>query len=251
VVAVESGLHRALGTWRRNLSAIVCPSRFFVEKFVEWGWPREQFVHVPNWVDADRLEPGFEPGSYALYFGRLILDKGLATLLRAAHAAALPLKLAGSGPDEAALRALAAELGADAEFLGYRSGAALHDAVRGARCVVLASELYENAPMMLLEAMALGKPVIGARIGGIPEVIDEGATGWLFDSGRVDALAERLAAVKALPDAALAGMGRAARAHVEQQFSRERYLQAMLALYARLGVRVPAAAGLPGKPVAA
>jgi glycosyltransferase involved in cell wall biosynthesis len=251
VVAVESGLHRALGTWRRNLSAIVCPSRFFVEKFVDWGWPREQFVHVPNWVDADRLEPGFEPGSYALYFGRLILDKGLATLLRAAHAAALPLKLAGSGPDEAALRALAAELGADVEFLGYRSGAALHDAVRGARCVVLASELYENAPMMLLEAMALGKPVIGARIGGIPEVIDEGATGWLFDSGRVDALAERLAAVKALPDAALAGMGRAARAHVEQQFSRERYLQAMLALYARLGVRVPAAAGLPGKPVAA
>jgi glycosyltransferase involved in cell wall biosynthesis len=243
VVAVESGLHRALGTWQRHLAAVVCPSRFFVDKFVEWGWPRERFVHVPNWVDADRFEPGFEPGGYALYFGRLILDKGLATMVRAAHAARLPLKLAGTGPDEAALKALVAELGAEVEFLGYRSGSELHDVVRGARCVVLASELFENAPMMLLEAMALGKPVVGARIGGIPEVVIEGHTGWLFTSGRVDELAERLASVKALPDAQLADMGRAAREHVEQVFSRQRYLDAMLALYARLGVALPAPVG--------
>jgi glycosyltransferase involved in cell wall biosynthesis len=239
VVAVESGLHRALGTWQRHLAAVVCPSRFFVDKFVEWGWPRERFVHVPNWVDADRFEPGFEPGGYALYFGRLILDKGLAKVVRAAHAARLPLKLAGTGPDEAVLKALVAELGAEVEFLGYRSGSELHDVVRGARCVVLASELFENAPMMLLEAMALGKPVVGARIGGIPEVVIEGHTGWLFSSGSVAELAERLAAVKALPDAQLAAMGRAARRHVEQAFSRQRYLDAMLALYARLGVALP------------
>lgn len=243
VVAVESGLHRALGTWQRHLAAVVCPSRFFVDKFVEWGWPRERFVHVPNWVDADRFVPGFEPGGYALYFGRLILDKGLATMVRAAHAARLPLKLAGTGPDEAALKALVAELGAEVEFLGYRSGSELHDVVRGARCVALASELFENAPMMLLEAMALGKPVVGARIGGIPEVVIEGHTGWLFTSGRVDELAERLASVKALPDAQLADMGRAAREHVEQVFSRQRYLDAMLALYARLGVALPEPVG--------
>jgi glycosyltransferase involved in cell wall biosynthesis len=243
VVAVESGLHRALGTWQRHLAAVVCPSRFFVEKFVEWGWPRERFVHVPNWVDADRFEHGFEPGGYALYFGRLVLDKGLETMVRAAHAAKLPLKLAGTGPDEATLRSLVAELGAEVEFLGYRSGSALHDVVRGARCVVLASELFENAPMMLLEAMALGKPVVGARIGGIPEVVIEGDTGWLFSSGSVPELAERLAAVKALPDAHLAGMGRAARRHVEQVFSRQRYLDATLALYARLGVALPEPVG--------
>ncbi len=239
VVAVESGLHRALGTWQRHLAAVVCPSRFFIDTFVDWGWPRERFVHVPNWVDAERFEPGFEPGGHALYFGRLVLDKGLATLIRAAHTARLPLKLAGTGPDEAVLRALAAELGAEVEFLGYRSGAALHDAVRSARCVVLASELYENAPMMLLEAMALGKPVVGARIGGIPELIEEGATGWLFASAAVDELAARLAAVKAAPAAQLATMGRAARALVAQRYSRQRYQQAMLALYQRLGVRLP------------
>ena len=108
---------------------------------------------------------------------------------------------------------------------------------------MLASELFENAPMMLLEAMALGKPVVGARVGGIPEVVIEGHTGWLFTSGRVDELAERLASVKALPDAQLADMGRAAREHVEQVFSRQRYLDAMLALYGRLGVALPEPVG--------
>jgi glycosyltransferase involved in cell wall biosynthesis len=245
VIGVESALHRALGTWQKHLDKVVCPSRFFIDKFVEWGWPRERFVHVPNWVDAAAFEPAFEPGDHALYFGRLALDKGLATLIRAAHTAGLPLKLVGSGADEAALRALAGELGADVEFLGYRSGQALHDQVRAARCVVLASELNENAPMMVLEAMALGKPVVGARIGGIPEVVSEGETGWLFESGSVGALAERLAAVKALPDARLAAIGRAARAAVEQRFSRQRYLAAMLALYQGLGVRMPDAPEAP------
>jgi glycosyltransferase involved in cell wall biosynthesis len=90
--------------------------------------------------------------------------------------------------------------------------------------------------------LALGKPVIGARIGGIPEVVAEGETGLMYTSGSVDELARQLSAVKSMPDAALAGMGRAARAHVEQRFSRGGYLQAMLGLYARLGVALPPAA---------
>lgn len=242
VVAVESGVHRLLDTWRRHLRMVVCPSRFFLEKFVEWGWRREQLVHIPNWVDADAFRPGPQPGSAALYFGRLAPEKGLKTLIRAAHAARVPLQLAGTGPEEAALRVLVAELGADVSFLGFVAGAALHEAVRQARCVVMPSEWYENAPMMVLEAMALGKPVIGARIGGIPEVVAEGETGLMYASGSVDDLARQLSALKSMADAGLADMGRAARARVEQRFSRRGYLQAMLALYARLGVALPAAA---------
>jgi glycosyltransferase involved in cell wall biosynthesis len=241
VVAVESGLHRWLGTWRRHLRVVVCPSLFFVDKLVEWGWPRAQLEHIPNWVDAERFEPRFEPGRHALYFGRLALEKGVATLIRAAHRAGVPLRIVGTGPEEATLRALAQSLGAEVEFLGFRSGAALHDEVRSARCVVLPSEWYENAPMSVLESMALGKPVIGAAIGGIPEIVVDGATGWLFASGQVDALADRLASVKSMPDAVLATMGRAAREQVQTRFSRRRYAETMLALYARLGVVLPQA----------
>ena len=82
-----------------------------MDKFVAWGWRREQLVHVPNWVDAAAFEPRFEPGRHVLYFGRLAPEKGVATLIRASAAAGVPLKLAGTGPEEATLRALAAAAG--------------------------------------------------------------------------------------------------------------------------------------------
>jgi glycosyltransferase involved in cell wall biosynthesis len=236
VVAVESGLHRALGTWRKHLDVVVCPSRFFRDKLVEWGWPTQQLEVIPNGVDAARFEPVFEPGGYLLYFGRLAPEKGVATLLRAAAAAGVPLKIAGSGPEEAALRALPAAQRPDVDFTGFQSGSSLHDLVRGARAVVLPSEWYENAPMSVLESMALGKPVLGARIGGIPELVEPGVTGWLFGSGDEQELAERLREVVQTPNATLVAMGRQARAEVAERYTRERYAQAMLALYARLGV---------------
>lgn len=238
IVAVESALHRPggwLDSWRRHLDRVVCPSRFYVEKLVEWGWPRERLRHIPNVVDATAFEPDFRPGDGLLYFGRLAPEKGLSTLLRAAAKARVPLKIAGSGPEDEALRRLNDELGRPAEFLGFRSGADLHTLIRGARAVVLPSEWYENAPMSVLEAYALGKPVLGADIGGIPELIEPGRTGWIFKSGDVDALAEAIARVQATTD--LEAMGRAAREQVLTRFNRDRYLQSMLALYAELGVR--------------
>lgn len=238
VVAVESGLHRLLGSYRKHVSRIVAPSRFFVRKFVEWGWPEASFTYIPNYVDASRFTPEFRPGSYFLYFGRMILDKGIATLIRAAAQAKVPLKLAGTGPDEQTLQQLAAELGGETEFLGFRSGDDLHNLVRGARAVVLPSEIYENAPMSVLESFALGKPAIGAEIGGIPEIIDAGETGWTFPSGQVAQLADLLARVNGMADIQVERIGRAARASVIQRFSREGYVNSMLSLYADLGVRV-------------
>jgi glycosyltransferase involved in cell wall biosynthesis len=252
VVAVESALHRSLRTWHQHLAAVVCPSRFFLEKFVEWGWRREQLLHIPNWVDAEAFEPRYTPGRHALYFGRLAPEKGVATLIRACAAAGVPLKLAGTGPEEAALRTLAAQHGGEVEFLGYRSGAALHDTVRAAMCVVLPSEWYENAPMSVLESMALGTVVVGADIGGIGEIVGHGDSGWLFASGDAAALAARLQALAATPTATLVAQARAARARVEREFSRQRYLRSMLALYARLGVKLPGPAqALLGAPAAA
>lgn len=236
VVAVESGLQRAMDTYRTHLARLVVPSRFFGRKLQEWGWRAEQMAYIPNYVDATRFEPAYAPGRYALYFGRLALEKGVATLIRSAHAAKVPLKLAGTGPEEAALKRLAAELGADAEFLGFQAGEALHQLVRAARVVVLPSEWYENAPMSVLESFAMGKPVIGADIGGIPEMIVPGETGWAFPSRDVQALAATLGEAFGAPDSRLEGMGVAARARVQAEFTRDRYVNAMLDLYAGLGV---------------
>lgn len=237
IVMVESAVHRWLNTYQGLLNKVVVPSRFFMEKFIEWGWPREQFAYIPNYVDATRFEPRYESSDYFLYFGRLAPEKGVGTLMRAAKAAGIKLKIAGTGPLEAELHALQAELQADIEFLGYRSGTDLHNLIRDAKAMVLPSEWYENAPMSMLESCALGTPVVGARIGGIPEMMLDGETGWSFESGNIDELTALLAKLNAAPASALEQAGRAAREHVKVRFNRTDYVQATLAMYADLKPR--------------
>ncbi|MGN6830638.1 glycosyltransferase [Paucibacter sp. M5-1] len=240
IVAAESGLHRALGTYQKHLDRLVVPSRFFGTKIVEWGFPADKVVYIPNYVDASMQLPQYEPGDYFLYFGRLALEKGVDTLIRAAAAAGVTLKIAGTGPEEESLRALAASVAGDSgariEFLGFQSGAALHALIREARVVVLPSQWYENAPMSVLESFGFGKPVIGAAIGGIPELVRDGVTGWTFEPGNVQALAGLLSRAVAMPATRLAEAGRAGRAMVETEFTKDRYRAAMLELYADLGV---------------
>lgn len=237
IVMVESAVHRMLNTYQGKLDKVVVPSRFFMEKFIEWGWPRDKFAYIPNYVDSTRFEPGYDPGNYFLYFGRLAPEKGVATLMRAAKAAGIKLKIAGTGPIEAELHSLQAELQGDIEFLGYRSGAELHALIREARAVVLPSEWYENAPMSVLESFALGTPVIGARIGGIPEMVIDGDTGWTFESRSTVELAALLSRITAMPFTQVADAGRNARNYVASNFNRTGYLNATLELYASLGVK--------------
>ena len=237
VVALESMLHYRLNTYKKYVNTVVVPSLFFMEKFIEWGWPREKFVHIPNYVDATRFTPDYDPGDYFLFFGRLAPEKGVATLIRAAQKAGVKLKLAGTGPEQDRLHALGLESGADVEFLGYQSGEALHALIRGARAIVLPSEWYENAPMSILESYAFGKPVIGADIGGIPEMIVEEETGWQFESRNIAELSAVLSRVHAMPDGDIAALGKAARAMVESKFNRAGYVRATLNMYAELGVK--------------
>jgi glycosyltransferase involved in cell wall biosynthesis len=237
IVMAEALLHRLLGSYSRHVNRMVVPSKFYLEKFCEWGMPRSLFRHVPNFVNADGYEPQFAPGSAILYFGRISPEKGLATLIRAAAMAKCRLMIAGTGSALAEMRQLANKIGADVAFLGHLSGTRLHEAVRTARAVVMPSEWYENAPISILEAYALGKPVAGARIGGIPELIRENETGLGFPSGDADALAVTLRALMDLPDRDIEAMGRSGRAWVEEEFRRELYRERILEVYAEIGVQ--------------
>jgi glycosyltransferase involved in cell wall biosynthesis len=236
LITVESAVHRLLGCYTDNVDRFVVPSRFYLEKFAEWGWDRAKFVHIPNFVDVERLEPDFTVGRAFLYFGRLVPEKGLNTLIRASVQAQVPLWLAGTAPEETQVRKLAQDLGADVRFLGYQSGAALHELVRSARATVLPSEWYENAPLSVMESYALGTPVIGAAIGGIPELIREQETGITFRSGDVDGLALALRQVADMPDACLADMARSGRAWMASDFTPKKYCERLLRLYCELGV---------------
>lgn len=234
IVMLESGLSRTMNTWRKYLSRVVAPSHFYRNKLMEWGWPAEQVTYVPNYVDVNTFTPSYQPGDYVLFAGRLAPEKGVATLARGAAKAGVKLRVAGTGPLEAELKALP---DADSiEWLGFCSGDNLWNQIRGARALVLPSEWYENAPMSVLEAFASGKPVVGADIGGIPEMITP-ETGWVFPSGDVDALAAVLIDVASRPDSVIADMGRQARERCATHFTRARYIEGMETVYRELGVK--------------
>ncbi|MCF6153377.1 MAG: glycosyltransferase [Candidatus Kuenenia stuttgartiensis] len=114
--------------------------------------------------------------------------------------------------------------------LGYQKGDELYREIKKSKAVVLPSEWYENNPISVLEAFALGKPVIGARIGGIPELIKEKETGLLFEPGNSIDLREKIELL--LSDDALCNkMGNSAKKLVEEEFNPEKHYQSLLKIY--------------------
>jgi glycosyltransferase involved in cell wall biosynthesis len=238
LVMAESYLHRLLGLYENNIDRFIVPSRYLLDTLVQWGWARERFVYIPNFVDIERFRPGPHAGRRFVYCGRLDELKGTATLVRAAAAARQPLTLVGSGPQETSLRRLSEELGADVIFAGYLTKDALVATIQEARAIVVPSEVHENAPLSLLEAYAVGRPVIGSRIAGIPELVREDETGVLYPSGDVEALAAALGRLAELPDDRVSAMGAAGRAWVERDFNAAVYLDRQLDLYGSVAARV-------------
>jgi glycosyltransferase involved in cell wall biosynthesis len=234
LIMVETFVHRLLRLYDANVSRFVVPSRFVLDKLVQWGWARDRFVHIPNFVDVERFQADRPIGKRFVYCGRLQSLKGVETLVQAAALARQPVTVVGGGPEETRLRTLSADLRADVEFLGHLPKEALIGVVQSSRAIVMPSEVNENAPLAVLEGYAAGRPVIGARIGGIPELVREDETGVLFPSGEVAALAAALDRFANLPDARLAEMGAAGRRWVEQDFTATRYRNRLLQLYGSL-----------------
>ena len=235
VVALETTLHNMLGSYRKNVDRFILPSHFHTNKLVEWGLPRDKTRYLPNAVDVSELTPRYEAGDRFVFVGRLSEEKGLLTFIKAVAQAGAKATIVGTGPQEDELRRTVESTGADVEFAGYQTGDPLFDIIRDARALVLPSECYENAPVVLLEAYGVGTPVLGSDLGGIPELIVEGETGLLATAGNVDSFAKALRQYDDMADSDVAEMGRAGRSFVEANFSREQYLEGLLDIYAELG----------------
>ena len=237
VVGFEAALHGWLQSYRKHVAMVVAPSEFYRAKFLEWGWPAEKIVHIPNYTTS--VSAAHE-GAYAdpiLYFGRLSPEKGLETLVRAAALAEVPVNIVGSGPMADALQQLIDALGAPVTLVGRLDGDALWRALGRSKATVIPSEWYENGPISVLESFELARPVIGADIGGIPEMVKQSGGGWLYESGNVSALAELLAYVDGLGAAALQERGMAGRKHARRVHTEDAYFAKMTEVYRALKAR--------------
>ena len=234
LIAMESYVHQLTKIYLKNVDRFIVPSRFYGKKMKEWGIPEDQICHIPNYVDVTQDIPEYTPGKKFLYFGRLSQQKGLKTLLKAAKEANIELLIAGEGPEKEALFSLVRKLKCDVTFLGFLSGNKLKDIIRSCRASILPSEWYENAPMSIKESYLLGKPVIGADIGGIPELISNEVTGFTFKSGSVGQLANRLRHMADMKESEVKAMGKEARAFVEKHHNQDLYVERVKKLYLEL-----------------
>lgn len=226
LLSAEAMFHKWRGSYD-GVDLFLAPSRFLAD-LVGQRIPREKIKVLRNGIDVGKYQPTYADQGYGLYFGRLSREKGVKTLLRAHQSLKtnLPLKIVGTGPLEEELRAGYPEV----DFLGYQSGQALHDLIANSAFVVVPSEWYENCSMVVLEAMAFGKPIIGSRIGGIPEQIEDGKTGFLFEMGNGAELTvkmDTLAANKELREK----MGCAARKKMEQDYSLAKHCHDLIDIY--------------------
>jgi len=234
--SVEMYLHHALG-WYDLPDVYITPSDFMRRKMIEFGMQSEKVVHIPNFVNADECAYSSVSDNYFVYVGRLIPVKGIRTLLHAmelARPGSAKLLIIGSGPQSQELESLKTRLNLEnVEFLGYQSGEKLKALMANAMFSVLPSEWYENCPISVLESMAMGKPVIGARIGGIPELIDHGTDGLLFEPGNVADLATNIEFLTGNRQRCRA-MGRAARDKVVRQYGHRQHYEAVLDVLCRV-----------------
>ncbi len=235
VYAFESWFNDFFKKYENNVSFFISPSRFLKSKLVEFGFAEEKIVYIPNYIVSRNFSPNYDFENYLLYIGRLSVEKGISTLIKAFRnlkAQNIRLMIVGEGPMRESLENLS-DKDSRIQFTGYLSGPALTEVTRNARAVVMPSEWYENAPISILEAFAYGKPVIGARIGGNPEMVDEYKNGLLFESGSVDDLTDKLNEFLSYSSETVAGMGQAARKKAEEEYSPELHYEKLIEVYQR------------------
>lgn len=184
---------------------------------------------------ADKIldTPAGNTERYFLFFGRLSYEKGVRTLISAfkdmPHS---KLKIAGTGPLENELKDYTKVNNiTNVEFLGYKSGKELTDLVENAYFIIVPSEWYENNPMTIIEGYAAGVPVIGANIGGIPEIIEEGRTGYLFTSADAADLKRAVKAADSLPAGRYSLLQQNALSFARQHFDKEKYYPQLIGFY--------------------
>ena len=237
IAALECFIRDKFFSYEAHIDKFIMVSQFIMDKHIQHKPSlNSKSEQIYNFIDLSKYTPHFSHDNYYLYFGRLSREKGIMTLLNVwRNHPDLRLKIVGGGElEKDVMKFIDEHKMSNVEFVGYLSGDALFDAVKRSKFIFVPSEWYENNPMNVIESFALGKPVIGARIGGIPELIKEGFNGYLFESGNLDDLTSTIRKAKSVSDDDYLLLGKNARAFAEDNFNETKYYHKLLKLYDKL-----------------
>ena len=240
VAAMESTVHRVIGIFK-GVSLFIAPSQFVASKLCDFGFFPERIVHLNHFISRDdgssastsrqsELEKGMS--GYLLYAGRLVPEKGIVTLLKAASRwGKLRLKIAGDGPLRDTVRQ-ACRRNQQIEFLGWVGERQLRSLHQDAMGAVVPSEWYEPFGFAVVESLAMGRPVIGSAIGAIPELVGQESRGFLFRPGDPDDLARAVRELASDP-ARAAEMGSEGLRFVRENLSSDAHYERLMGIYSR------------------
>ncbi len=230
---LERMLHQLLRSYDQGVDLFLAPSQFMMDFCIKAGWPKERFVHLPYTVDTNAFVFSQHDDGYVAYAGRLSHEKGLELLV--AVAARLPhvqFRIAGRGPLESKLEATIKHKSLNnVELLGFLKKDKLIEFISRAGVVVVPSTWSENYPFAVLEAQAMGKVVVASRVGGIPEQIAHGKTGFLVQPNNTHAWIDMLDQVQQLPSTTKDAISLAAREWVVSQHNLELHYERLMKVY--------------------
>jgi len=229
--AAEAYVARALH-WYDDVALFLAPSRFLADRVTDGGLPAERVRVLPNPVVVPDVPAAPVDPPVVAYTGRLVAEKGVHVLLDAARS--LPsdvrIRVRGSGRLAADLADRVRVERLPVDLLGPGSPADVAEELRRASVAVLPALWWENCPMAVLEAGALGVPVVASAVGGIPELVEDDRTGLLVPPGDAAALADAVTRLVRDPERARR-LGGAARARVRARHDPDRHVAALLTAY--------------------
>lgn len=228
-------LHNLLKVYD-SVDAFIAPSGFLKTKLAENGFQPGKITCIPTFT-ASKTQIG-EPrvGSYGLYFGRISEEKGVETAIKAYEL--LPdhtLRIMGDDTTEEAVRlkVYVQEKGMkNVIFDGFKSGEELEEIIKGARFTLIPSIWYDNLPNTALESFQYSKPVIASDIGSLPELVEDGFNGFLFDPYSPEALTEKIRLFD--DDQLVSRMGANSRIRLEEKFAPETHYAALMDVFERV-----------------
>jgi len=236
VSALDCFIRDKFFPYEEYIDKFIMVSKFIMNKHLEYKPQlKNKVVQIYNFVNTNFNEKELKIShqNYYLYFGRLSREKGVLTLLETwKNFPNLKLKIVGTGELEKEVKTFVSNNKMDnVKILGYKTGEELENLVKNAKFVIVPSEWYENNPMNIIESFSYGKPVIGAKIGGIPELVLDNKTGFLFESKNVKSLVESINKAENLTDSEYLNLSKNAYEFAKENFNSEIYYKNLISVY--------------------
>jgi len=185
LVTLEATIHNMLKSYKNNVDLFHSPSAFLARKISEYGYNHKPVKVLPYTLNVNSFKPCYDKSDYFVYAGRMSVEKGVLFLVDAMkHIKGKKLYLIGTGPLDDEIKQRIEKDGLDnVKMLGYKTGDELRNLISHAAFTVMPSLCHDNSPLAIYESLSLGNAILGASIGGIPELIEDGVDGYTFKAG--------------------------------------------------------------------